>query len=108
MGQDYNTAVNAIQDYAAIGDCRSAALVGRSGSVDWLCWPRFDSPSLFAALLDPEAGGHWRIAPTTPFSASRSYSERSNVLVTTFEQSGGIVRLTDLMPVYPEEEKRRR
>jgi len=106
MGQEYNTAVNAIQDYAAIGDCRSAALVGRDGSIDWLCWPRFDSPSLFAALLDPSAG-HWRIAPAAPFRSTRRYIENTNVLETRFETDTGTLVLTDLMPVASEEEKRR-
>ena len=51
-----------IQDYGIIGDCRSAALISRRGSLDWLCWPRFDSPSIFAALLDPERGGFFTTA----------------------------------------------
>jgi GH15 family glucan-1,4-alpha-glucosidase len=101
MGQGYNTAVNAIQDYAAIGDCRSAALVGRDGSIDWLCWPRFDSPSLFAALLDASAG-HWRIAPAAPFRSTRRYIENTNVLETRFETDTGTLVLTDLMPVASE------
>ena len=73
-----------IQDYAAIGDCRSAALISRHGSLDWLCWPRFDSPAVFAAILDPNAG-KWSIAPTGPFRASRRYLEGTNILETRFE-----------------------
>ncbi|HKR90642.1 MAG TPA: trehalase-like domain-containing protein, partial [Phenylobacterium sp.] len=55
-----------IEDYALIGDCRTAALVSRGGSIDWLCWPRFDSDACFAALLGEEAHGCWRIAPADP------------------------------------------
>src|SRR6266851_7944000 len=96
-----------IQDYGIIGNSRSAALVSNAGSIDWLCWPRFDSPSLFTAILDPEKGGFWRIAPTETFRAHRRYIESSNVLLTTFETPGGKVTLTDLMPVFSEEEKQR-
>jgi GH15 family glucan-1,4-alpha-glucosidase len=97
--------VNAIGDYAAIGDGRSVALVGRDGSIDWLCWPRFDSPSLFGAILDPMAG-QWRIAPVGPFRAERHYIEDTNVLETRFETGSGLLALTDLMPVASEQEKR--
>ena len=97
-----------IRDYAAIGNGRSAALVSRDGSIDWLCWPRFDSPSLFAAMLDVDRGGHWRIAPRSPARTSRAYSGESNVLVTTFETENGRVRLTDLMPIGSEDDKKAR
>src|SRR6478752_4820592 len=73
-----------IQDYAAIGDCRTAALVSLCGSVDWLCWPRFDSPAIFAALLDRDKGGHWSITPTSPCRFERRYIENTNVLETRF------------------------
>src|SRR6185295_1671704 len=95
-----------IQDYGIIGNCRSAALVSRSGSIDWLCWPRFDSPSLLAAVLDPARGGHFLIAPTEAFTTSRAYADESNVLGTRVTTAGGEVRLTDLMPVLSEEDKR--
>jgi GH15 family glucan-1,4-alpha-glucosidase len=104
MRQGYNKAVNAIEDYAAIGDGRSAALVGRDGSIDWLCWPRFDSPSIFGALLDPTAG-RWRIAPAMPVRATRHYIQDTNVLQTRFDTGTGTLVLTDLMPVASEEEK---
>jgi GH15 family glucan-1,4-alpha-glucosidase len=89
----------AISDYGAIGDCRSAALISRDGSIDWLCWPRFDSPSIFAAILDPERGGRWSISPSSPYKAERRYLHESNVLETTFRTDTGTVALTDLMPV---------
>ena len=88
-----------------IGDGRSAALVGRDGSIDWLCWPRFDSPSLFGAILDPSAG-HWRIAPVKPFQTVRHYIKDTNVLQTRFETGSGSLVLTDLMPVASEVEQR--
>jgi GH15 family glucan-1,4-alpha-glucosidase len=95
-----------ISDYAIIGDCRSAALISRGGSIDWLCWPRFDSPSIFGALLDPQAG-YWRIAPSGPFKTERWYVDETNVLQTRFQTETGSLLLTDLMPVASEEEKRR-
>src|SRR5438270_13164396 len=62
-----------IQDYAVIGDCRAAALVSRYGSLDWLCWPRFDSTAIFSALLDQEKGGHWSITPASSCRFERAY-----------------------------------
>jgi GH15 family glucan-1,4-alpha-glucosidase len=94
-----------IADYAIIGDCRSAALVSRDGSLDWLCWPRFDSPSLFAALLDAARGGRFWIRPTGEFRAARRYLPDTNVLETVFHTPTGVVALRDLMPVATEEEK---
>lgn len=78
-------AVAKIQEYGFIGDCRAAALVSRYGSIDALCWPRFDSPSIFAALLDPEKGGYWSIAPTMAFHTERAYIHDTNVLETIFD-----------------------
>jgi GH15 family glucan-1,4-alpha-glucosidase len=95
-----------IHDYAAVGDCRSAALVSRYGSVDWLCWPRFDSPSIFAAILDKNKGGYWSISPMGPSQFERAYIRDSNVLATNFITPTGRAILTDLMPVASEEFKR--
>ena len=89
----------AIADYAVIGDCRSAALISRGGSLDWLCWPRFDSPSIFAALLDVERGGRFSISPSGRFRGERRYLPHTNVLRTRFEAAGGELSLTDFMPV---------
>lgn len=95
-----------IQDHGIIGDSRSAALISRNGSLDWLCWPRFDSPAIFAGLLDSERGGHWRIAPASPCRTTRGYIRDTNVLQTRFECTAGTAILTDLMPVASEEFKR--
>lgn len=95
-----------IQDLAIIGDCRGAALISRYGSVEWLCWPRFDSPAIFAGLLDNERGGYWLIAPSEPHRTERSYLGLSNVLQTKFHSAAGTAVLTDLMPVASEDYKR--
>lgn len=94
-----------IQDYAIIGNGRSAALVSRSGSIDWLCWPRFDSPSLFAAILDNQIGGNWQIAPILPAQITRQYIEGTNVLQTRFLTNSGTIVITDFMSAFSEEEK---
>src|SRR5205807_3285462 len=96
-----------IQDYAIIGDCRSAALVSRGGSLDWLCWPRFDSPSIFGAILDEERGGRFLVAPAGPFRSERSYLGESNVLRTRFVSGGAELELDDFMPVLHEDERAR-
>jgi GH15 family glucan-1,4-alpha-glucosidase len=99
LAEDFAISYPDIAAYGVIGDCRSAALVSKYGCIDWLCWPRFDSPSVFAALLDRERGGHWKIAPTISASITRKYGDGSNVLETTFQTSTGVVVLSDLMPV---------
>jgi GH15 family glucan-1,4-alpha-glucosidase len=95
-----------IGDYGLIGDCRSAALISSEGSIDWLCWPRFDSPSIFAALLDPESAGCFRIRPRGGFRTTRRYLSDTNILETVFHAEGGTVVLRDLMPVASEDDKR--
>ena len=68
-----------IQDYAIIGNGRSAALVSNRGAIDWLCWPRFDSAAIFAAILDPKIGGHWSVRPAQQSNTSRRYIDNTNV-----------------------------
>lgn len=99
-----------IGEYGLIGDTRTAALVSRDGSIDWLCLPRFDSPSVLASILDVQAGGHFQIAPVNGFSASHSYLPETNVLETSFATETGrlVVRDAMTLPVgrgpYPDHE----
>lgn len=90
-----------ISDYALIGDARTAALVSSDGSIDWCCCPRFDSSAVFCRLLDAEKGGYYRVGPVAPYTSSRSYIGRTNVLATTFTTDTGRIRLTDFMPIRP-------
>ena len=87
-----------IEDYALIGDCETAALVGRDGSVDWLCWPRFDADACFAALLGTPEHGRWQLAPTGDYKVSRRYRDDTLILETRFETQGGTACLIDFMP----------
>jgi GH15 family glucan-1,4-alpha-glucosidase len=86
-----------IEDYALIGNCETAALVGRDGSIDWLCLPRFDSSACFAALLGDEGNGRWKIAPVAAAKVTRKYRDGTLVLETTFETDEGAVVLVDCM-----------
>jgi GH15 family glucan-1,4-alpha-glucosidase len=90
----------AIEDYALIGDCHTAALVGRDGSIDWLCLPRFDSGACFAALLGEPGHGRWLVAPAGPVcSVTRRYRDGTLILETEFQTAEGAVRLIDCMPL---------
>jgi GH15 family glucan-1,4-alpha-glucosidase len=89
-----------IEDYALIGDCETAALVSRTGSIDWLCWPRFDSSACFAALLGGPEHGRWLIAPCDPNpTIIRRYREHTLILETDFETPEGAVTVVDFMPL---------
>ena len=88
-----------IEDYGLIGDCETAALVGRDGSIDWLCWPAFDSDACFAALLGTHRNGRWLISPAEEVTKStRRYWDNTLILETRFETANGIVALIDFMP----------
>ena len=88
-----------IEDYALIGDCKTAALVGRDGSIDWLCWPRFDSAPCFAALLGTSDNGRWLIAPRHPsLGVNRRYRPGTLVLETEFQTETGSAAIIDFMP----------
>lgn len=92
-----------IADYAAIGDCRTVALISSRGSLEWLCLPHFSAPSVFAALLDRQRGGFFTVQPVGPFESTREYLGDTPILQTTFRTADGVLRLTDLMPVQGEE-----
>ncbi len=91
-----------IADYGLIGDTHSCALVSRAGSIDWLCFPRFDSASVFGRIIDWGRGGHFAITPVGIRNVTRRYLPRTNVLETTFETNSGVARLTDFMAIEPE------
>ena len=86
-----------IEDYAAIGDGRTVALVARDGAIDWWCLPDLDSASVFGALLDAEHGGSFRLAPAVSFEAERRYLPGTNVVETRFHTERGSVRVTDAL-----------
>jgi GH15 family glucan-1,4-alpha-glucosidase len=89
-----------IENYGVIGDTQTVALVGMNGSIDWFCFPRFDSPSVFAAILDDKKGGHFKIAPCADGITHRQlYWPDTNVLITRFLSPDGVVEITDYMPI---------
>ncbi len=98
--------MSSIADYALLGDCQGAALVGLDGSVDWWCPARFDAPSVFARLLDPSAG-HWAIRPSGDSTTTRRYLEGTMVVQTDFTTDGGLLRLTDALALGPGERHHR-
>ena len=88
-----------IGSYGLIGDCRSAALVGVDGSIDWLCLPRFDDDALFGRILDAGKGGSWQLHPDEPHDVHQRYRDRTNLLDTVFATGTGVVVVTDFMPL---------
>ena len=99
-GGQPETTYKPISDYGLIGDTHSCALISRDGSVDWACFPRFDSRAVFARLLDSEKGGHFTVRTRKPFESSRRYLPATNILETTFRTPSGVAVLTDFMPVH--------
>ena len=89
-----------IEDYGVIGDLRTAVLVGKDGSIDWCCLPNFDSPSVFAGILDANKGGFFKIAPVQPAVQKQMYLPETCVLVTRFLSPEGVCEVIDFMPVY--------
>lgn len=98
-GEPHEPRYRPISSYGLIGDLRTAALVGRDGAIDWFCPQRFDAPSLFAAILDADIGGAFRVAPAVPCSSKQLYLPDTAVLLTRFLSPGGVAEVTDLMPV---------
>ncbi|PSQ46804.1 hypothetical protein BRD19_11290 [Halobacteriales archaeon SW_7_65_23] len=92
-----------IEAYGLIGNLETCALVGQDGAIDWCCLPYLQSPSVFAAILDSEKGGTFRIQPTGSFDAVQRYQSNTNVLNTTFTTGAGTLRLTDFMPILSED-----
>ena len=99
-------AYKAIGEYGIIGNSHTAALVSIDGSIDWCCLPRFDSPSVFAAILDDEKGGKFHIRPQIPFQSHQAYLTNTTILQTTFETETGTVTVTDFMPCYQNSQHR--
>lgn len=95
-----------IEDHGIIGDLHTAALVGADGTIDWLCLPRFDSPSVFCSILDDRKGGHFRLRPVSYASSQQLYLPDTNVLLTRFLSPEGVAETLDFMPVEEETKQR--
>lgn len=95
-----------LSDYALIGNCRSAALVSKTGSIDWCCFPEFDSPAIFSALLDREKGGYFSITPIGKYESAQKYIDDTVVTETSFKTAGGEVTLNDAFVVMTEDQKK--
>src|SRR6185503_195065 len=105
---DNETAFQPIENYGVIGNMRSIALVCTNGSIDFLCFPNFDSPTVFAALLDPKRGGHFCIFPNLQNMRTRQlYLPETNILLTRFLSDEGVAEVTDFMPVIKDKERHR-
>src|SRR5947209_7923547 len=91
-----------IRDYAVIGNCRTAALVSREGSIDWMCPDRFDAPAVLSRLLDARRGGFFELTVQGDHQTSRRYLPRTNVLETTYRQGDAIAEVIDFMPMEEE------
>src|SRR5690348_6696717 len=97
-----------IEDYGMIGDLTTVALVGKNGSIDWCCLPDFDSPSIFAAILDADKGGFFRLAPADHdnLGTKQMYFPETNILITRFLSNDGVGEITDFMPIKPKGSER--
>src|SRR5579859_4595511 len=100
IGREFRMGYQPIENYGVIGDLHTVALIGMNGSIDWLCFPNFDSPSIFAAMLDDKKGGRFQIAPTLDgITFKQLYWPETNVLVTRFLSTSGVGEITDYMPI---------
>ena len=97
--------VSKLRDYSLIGNCRTAALVSKSGSIDWCCFPEFHSPAIFSALLDRKKGGFFSIAPAQEFHSHQKYIDDTVVVETIFEIAGGEIKMNDAFVVMRENQK---
>ena len=95
-----------IEDHGIIGDLHTAALVGTNGSIDWLCLPAFDSPRVFASILDDERGGHFSLRPAEYTRSQQRYLPDTNVLLTRFSTPEGVAEVLDFMPIEDDRESR--